>query len=839
MNRIRRRLALLLVAVLTLAMLPVARAEHGGIHVLINDQPQAFEQEPIIQSDRTLVPMRAIFEALGAELEWNGVTRAVTATRGDRVIELTIGQMTARVNGEPVDLEVPAQIVADRTFVPLRFVAQALGAEVGWDAASRTILIALAPLDEPPGRLVLPEPGDNGPALPRSGWQPGLRLPWGEPVSLAVTPEHRFLLIPGEPAALPLYGPNEAGALVALPPDAPIGVLSPGWEFNPETREFYYSPDDEGNPQPLTIRWGEGRTQTIQMAWLDPGPAVSELLAEMEAVNAEIRIALAEAQEIQALTVAADALLAEYTGPLRRDLEANGRAEDELKRRGDDLRRRLRANEERWQHLLRCRELYQQLAEALAALRAAMAEAQALTGQIATAEQAVAGAEQNLRNLEALRDQAEAERDARRDRLDQAQQQRDAYVRWLTRQVPGAWLGAPGGGATGWAEYGRGSRTPTPDGEAINFDSEGAVQEWLDLVGRHRKRLDELKAAEDAAQAEFDAAEAEYQARQVEVDAAQQALDGAQAALTALRTRLEQASRAVDGARAKVEAILAALERAGCPAPDLDGGLEQAEAETEQLDEQAQREQGATALESELLEGELYETDRGQREAEEEERRLLDEIRAAEAEAKRKAAEDERKRLEEAERKREAAAAAAARALERHQRSLAKKLEALRKLKAMQEEQGNGDFVQMLEELEQQLADMQESGVTEMLPADVSEKLEKLKGRLEQLNRVIRLIERANRPDLTAEERAKALADAYELARSLAPDIPGISDFLDFYGQALAAIAEALGKIERSIAEGTLRSGLDCEDLLIAYPGNQVLMRACETRKLLQAIRDP
>lgn len=124
-------------AILT-AESPTKAAE---VKVYIGGERLAFDVPPAIESERTLVPMRAILEALGAAVEWDGSTRTVTATRRDTTIVLTIGQQTALVNGRPVSLDVPARIIEGRTLVPLRFLSENLGETVTWDGDTRTIKI--------------------------------------------------------------------------------------------------------------------------------------------------------------------------------------------------------------------------------------------------------------------------------------------------------------------------------------------------------------------------------------------------------------------------------------------------------------------------------------------------------------------------------------------------------------------------------------------------------------------------------------------------------------------------------------------------------------------------
>lgn len=87
----------------------------------------------VLYESRVLVPMRAIFEELGATVKWDGSTKRVTAVKGETTIELGMNEMWATVNGEHIPLDVHTQINDGITVVPLRFVGETLGAKVGWD----------------------------------------------------------------------------------------------------------------------------------------------------------------------------------------------------------------------------------------------------------------------------------------------------------------------------------------------------------------------------------------------------------------------------------------------------------------------------------------------------------------------------------------------------------------------------------------------------------------------------------------------------------------------------------------------------------------------------------
>lgn len=141
-----RRAAALLIAAMLLACGRVGgatAADHaepdavteGGLHVRIDGMQVEFDPAPyILPPGKTMVPMRASFESLGAEVAWDGATRTVTGTRGGRTVRLMIGSRLAKVNDLDTVLEIAPEIRKGRTFVPLRFVAESLDSAVGYSA---------------------------------------------------------------------------------------------------------------------------------------------------------------------------------------------------------------------------------------------------------------------------------------------------------------------------------------------------------------------------------------------------------------------------------------------------------------------------------------------------------------------------------------------------------------------------------------------------------------------------------------------------------------------------------------------------------------------------------
>lgn len=117
--------------------------ELANVTVKINEKTLSFSQEPVSVENNTMVPMREIFEALGAAIKWESSTETVTATKGDLSIKLIIGQSYALKNDERISLSPPAMIVNDKTMVPLRFVSESLGASVKWNESTRTVDITM------------------------------------------------------------------------------------------------------------------------------------------------------------------------------------------------------------------------------------------------------------------------------------------------------------------------------------------------------------------------------------------------------------------------------------------------------------------------------------------------------------------------------------------------------------------------------------------------------------------------------------------------------------------------------------------------------------------------
>ena len=145
---------------------PAVMAAAASIRVFVDGTEVQFpDQKPFINSDnRTLVPVRFVSEALGAEVEWISETRTVKINYKEKTILLGIGLKQALVGTSIIILDTNAAIVNDRTMVPLRFVSECLGAEVVWKADEQAVYITTAESDQAlvdsDLRIILPQPGN-------------------------------------------------------------------------------------------------------------------------------------------------------------------------------------------------------------------------------------------------------------------------------------------------------------------------------------------------------------------------------------------------------------------------------------------------------------------------------------------------------------------------------------------------------------------------------------------------------------------------------------------------------------------------------------------------------
>lgn len=130
-----------LITAVAAAVSAVSVSASSQVEIYINGEKLNTQYEPVIENDTTLVPMRDIFEALGAKIEWIESEKAVMAYDGVNVLKLTVGADTMLLNNNEVELNLPAKIINDKTYVPLRAVSESLNADVVWEEETRSVKI--------------------------------------------------------------------------------------------------------------------------------------------------------------------------------------------------------------------------------------------------------------------------------------------------------------------------------------------------------------------------------------------------------------------------------------------------------------------------------------------------------------------------------------------------------------------------------------------------------------------------------------------------------------------------------------------------------------------------
>lgn len=117
------------------------KAPEIPIKVTINNENRNYTSPPLIVNQRVLVPMRNIFEDLGAGVTWNPVDKTITATKGSDTLILQLNTTKAILNGTEIQLSEAPTIIKGKTMVPVRFIAESLGVTVNWDRATKTVAI--------------------------------------------------------------------------------------------------------------------------------------------------------------------------------------------------------------------------------------------------------------------------------------------------------------------------------------------------------------------------------------------------------------------------------------------------------------------------------------------------------------------------------------------------------------------------------------------------------------------------------------------------------------------------------------------------------------------------
>lgn len=142
----KKRIVLILIVML-IWNIPNSTYANNGISVMIDNKIIEFEISPQIINDRTMVPMRKIFETLDSKVEWIEQTKMILAVKGDKMILLQIGQESMIVKNLKentqvrVDIDSAPVIENDTTFVPIRAISESLGMVVEWDGVNSVVHI--------------------------------------------------------------------------------------------------------------------------------------------------------------------------------------------------------------------------------------------------------------------------------------------------------------------------------------------------------------------------------------------------------------------------------------------------------------------------------------------------------------------------------------------------------------------------------------------------------------------------------------------------------------------------------------------------------------------------
>lgn len=135
-------LLFILTATVFSSHLPTVDANYAPVKVLVNGKVLTSDVNPFIENSRTYVPLRFVAEAFQAKVVWDPMNKNVTVSHRQDKLVYTIGSSTYTHNGNKKSMDVPAKIVNGRTFIPIRFIADPLNFEVNWNGSTKTVSIS-------------------------------------------------------------------------------------------------------------------------------------------------------------------------------------------------------------------------------------------------------------------------------------------------------------------------------------------------------------------------------------------------------------------------------------------------------------------------------------------------------------------------------------------------------------------------------------------------------------------------------------------------------------------------------------------------------------------------
>jgi hypothetical protein len=132
------------VCVLTMLLATPVLAQDTATVVVNGDIVEFDGCSAVIENSSTLIPLRGVFERLGYKIGWNNESKTATFTTADKTITLKANDYSMNINGEKTFLSIPAKIINDRMYLPLRELGEATGLDIAWDSESKTVYIGTA-----------------------------------------------------------------------------------------------------------------------------------------------------------------------------------------------------------------------------------------------------------------------------------------------------------------------------------------------------------------------------------------------------------------------------------------------------------------------------------------------------------------------------------------------------------------------------------------------------------------------------------------------------------------------------------------------------------------------
>lgn len=138
----KKIISLVLALALTLSSMLCVSASDEGIKVYLEGNKINFDVQPQTINNRTMVPIRAIFEAMGATVTWDNATQTAISTKDNTTVKMTLNRTTVYVNDNTFEMDVTPVVIDGRTLAPARYVAEAFGYYVNWDSMTKSVLIS-------------------------------------------------------------------------------------------------------------------------------------------------------------------------------------------------------------------------------------------------------------------------------------------------------------------------------------------------------------------------------------------------------------------------------------------------------------------------------------------------------------------------------------------------------------------------------------------------------------------------------------------------------------------------------------------------------------------------